>query len=651
MLLYLLTSHVAIVGTWAVLASAMIGVGLLYRRLFSREAPDPPEVLTAFWAGLALVLLLLQSWHLALPITATALFVVVALGATGLVAERGVLRRVTSRRPWSGHRRAVLLTLGMIVWAANRSTGPIEMYDTGMYHIPVVEWAKAYPSVPGLANLHGRLAFNSASLLFAAMIDHGAWSGRSFHVANGLLLVVFGTQASVACARAFSGRSPLRPADLFDVALLVLTVGLLAAGKISSLETDLPVALMLLVAGSRIHRSLTEPEQTGADARWHFAIVVLLLGAAVCVKLSAVALAGALFIAAVWAYWPWLRAARIAAVGAALVPASMGMVWAARGVVLSGFPVYPSTVLAAPVPWRVPTEQAVAEAAWIRLQELDHDRIVAGYDWLVPWAVELATDFRFVVLVLLPAAITVVLGLLSARAWRRRPSSAQLGRGPWALLPAVVVGTSFWFVAAPRARFGTAPLWLGAALMTTLWFSVLCGDEQRRRRQVGRLLGVVGAAGVVAFVTLAVFRPEDPARRRRLGATSSGGLFFLPGPDFGLYPVPAPVLVSYVTASGLRLAVPKHTNQCWRGPLLCTPHPAPNLRLRNPRKVADGFVAEGNVWMPVRWPNPWTPFLPWLACRRANGGALTGAARDSACIAQTAHMPTDTLDRVTTPYR
>jgi hypothetical protein len=155
---------------------------------------------------------------------------------------------------------------------------------------------------------------------------------------------------------------------------------------------------------------------------------------------------------------------------------------------------------------------------------------------------------------------------------------------------------------------------------------------------------------LLAFVTLAVFAQDDQARLRRLGGRTFARLVFLPGPDHGFYPVPPPRLVSYTTRSGLRLAVPEHTNQCWRGPLLCTPSPAPNLRLRNPADVAAGFEVAGGVWMPLRWPNPWTPFLPWLACRRENVRVPAGVARDRACIAMTAHTPTDTLARVTTPY-
>ncbi len=651
-LFLLLSSHAAIATTWAILALAFCGIGLIYRRSFTTHGLDAQELLTSFWTGFASVLFLLQLWHLVLPVNAGAIALVVSLGAAGLLRERGALRAWIGSRPWSGERVGLLLAFALLAWAANRSIGPIAHYDSGMYHIPVLEWSKAHAIVPGLANLHGRLAFNSSSLLYAAMVDHGPWSGRSFHITNSLLLVMFGVQSLLAWTRLLSQRGA-RPqsADVLDAVLFIPVLAVLVGGEISSLETDVPVALMLLLAASRIHRSLADRTDADALRRSHFAAVALLLGATVCVKLSSVVLAGALFVAALWVYWPALTRARVAMTGAVLTPVAMGLVWMARGVVLSGYPVYPATLFGFAVPWRVSAEQASAEANWIRMSghELNHNRIVAGYDWLVPWAKEISSDIRFAFLVPVPLIAALIVGLIALLRWRRRPESARSEPSAWVLLIPVVIGATFWFFASPHPRFGMGPMWLGAALTSALWFRTLADDDIGRRRQMRRVgfsLAALSLAGVLALATLT---KGGTTGRRAGGAKAIGGLVFLPGPDFGFHPMPKPVLVSYTTASGLRLAVPKDNNLCWRGPLLCTPHPAPNLRLRNPANVADGFVADDGLWLPVRWPNPWTPFLPWLACRRANGALAPGVARDRACIAQTAKLPTDTLERVTTP--
>ncbi|MEP7344614.1 MAG: hypothetical protein ABI877_05090, partial [Gemmatimonadaceae bacterium] len=385
--------------------------------------------------------------------------------------------------------------------------------------------------------------------------------------------------------------------------------------------------------------------------RSHFAAIALVLGAAVCVKLSAVALAGALFVAAAWVFWPELVRAPRAFAGSVLVPLAMGLVWMARGVVLSGYPIYPSSVLGVSVPWRVSTGQAAAETAWIRMSghELNHNRIVAGYDWLLPWAKEIATDIRFAILVPLPAILAVVFGAMALFRARRRGEHAPDGRSAWMLLIPVLVGVAFWFFTAPHPRFGMGPMWFAAALSGALWFSTVVGDDASRRRQWQHVGFMIVAVSLLGVAMLPLISKGGASGLRVAGSRALGGLVFVPGPDHGFHPLAKAVLVSYTTASGLRLSVPRDNNLCWRGPLLCTPHPAPNLRLRNPDNVAEGFVADGNLWLPVRWPNPWTPFLPWLACRRAAGALGPGVGRDRACIAQTAKLPTDTLSRVTTP--
>jgi hypothetical protein len=45
-------------------------------------------------------------------------------------------------------------------------------------------------------------------------------------------------------------------------------------------------------------------------------------------------------------------------------------------------------------------------------------------------------------------------------------------------------------------------------------------------------------------------------------------------------------------------------NACWDAPLPCTPNPAPNLQLREPGNLANGFKVDGD-WMMQDWPYYW----------------------------------------------
>lgn len=630
-------SQASVVITWAVVGLVLAGIGLAFRRLFGALAIDLDELAIAFWAGYAIALFLLQLWHLLFPVNAGALLVLLALGVAGLLQSWRGIGSWLGTDPWRGRGWAIAGALALLLFASNRAIGPVENYDTGMYHLPVVNWAKSFAVVPGLVNLHGRLAFNSSSLLFAAALDQGPWTGRAAHIANSLLVAWFLVRVATAWTRVLSGTKRPGAWDVFDAMLLLPLAAILISGDLSSLETDTPTSLLLLVSASRILRALSLP--TAQRAGNDFATVALLLSASMCVKLSAVVIAGMLILVAAWTFRSAFGSWSDAVLRVLPAPVLLVLLWMSRGVILSGYPMYPAGVFGFPVPWRAPAEQAFAEAAWIRMSahELNHNRIVAGFDWLLPWAKEIATDIRWMFLVPAPAILAVLLALLLLV--RRRALRDPYPR--LALVASAVIGLIFWFVAAPHPRFGMAPMWLATGVLATLALDTV-GDAQWPRAV--RLAAVSGLAASTVAVAglLATGRLGGP--NRRSDAHPIAGVFFPPGPDHGFYPVAMARLASYTTTSGLRLVVPRDNNLCWNGPLLCTPHPEPNLRLRVAGTLAGGFVADGGTWQPVRWPNPWTPFRPWLACRDTSTIA-SRLDRDRACIVATAKARTDTLDR------
>ena len=70
----------------------------------------------------------------------------------------------------------------------------------------------------------------------------------------------------------------------------------------------------------------------------------------------------------------------------------------------------------------------------------------------------------------------------------------------------------------------------------------------------------------------------------------------------GLVRLPSVRLKPYVTSDGLKIWVPVEGNQLWASPLLTTPHPSPNLSLRNREDVSAGFVSNG-PWEPYGYPH------------------------------------------------
>src|SRR5262245_12709485 len=149
---------------WLLLALSMIGVGLWAHRLLGVRELTSASLLPCLWLGLSLSIALLLWWSLFARVGGGApLVVLAAIGLSGLFLHRRALQSMWRKKNIS-LASAALFTL-FVIFIADRSIGPCNCYDTGLYHAQAVKWSAAYATVPGLANVHHRLAFNNSSLV------------------------------------------------------------------------------------------------------------------------------------------------------------------------------------------------------------------------------------------------------------------------------------------------------------------------------------------------------------------------------------------------------------------------------------------------------------------------------------------------------
>ena len=130
----------------------------------------------------------LQVWHIFAPVDWRALALVCAGGFAGLHAHRKEISCCILERPRKALRLVVML-LVTAAWLSNHTVMQPYVRDSGLYHLTAIRWCAEYPVVPGLGNLHGRLAFNNSFFLYAAMLDVGPFIGKSHQLASGLLML------------------------------------------------------------------------------------------------------------------------------------------------------------------------------------------------------------------------------------------------------------------------------------------------------------------------------------------------------------------------------------------------------------------------------------------------------------------------------
>ena len=223
---------------WAILTALAVGVGLFTSRLLRRtRLIDVDALFTSFWLGIATVVLLLQLWHFALPVTVAASIACLAVGTFGLIRNASqiwlLLRSLPSRQVW------VYLGIWTVVgWLfANRAIGELA-FDTLMYHVPAVEWFKAYAIVPGLANLQPRFGYNNSTFLIAAMLEGGVWQAGSQLLLNGTLIMALFGQILLSIRRLQRKHGGRRVRQWFDALLLIPIMSLAVAGMVGGLDPD-----------------------------------------------------------------------------------------------------------------------------------------------------------------------------------------------------------------------------------------------------------------------------------------------------------------------------------------------------------------------------------------------------------------------------
>jgi hypothetical protein len=535
----------------------------------------------AFWMGLAGCVAMLEVYHFVRAVDWVAAVVLAGLGAWGLVVSRGRWRA----GGW-GCAEGVLV-FGAAAIVALRSAAPCEHYDTGLYGAQAVRWFTTYALVPGLGNVIGQMGFNSSVFLCVAALEQGALRGVGHHLFVGMLVAavlgmsvragmrVWRGENLIGGEKIFVGESDacrVAGADWFLTLLFVTGAIAGAMGKLSGTNTDLPTTMVSLVAAYMLLRGLEGAEEEARERS--LVIAMILFSVAVTFKISSVVFAFCGWMVAFVALWrmsggEFARRKRVLAC-AVVISGTIVAPWMARGLVLTGYPFFPSSAIGIAVDWKVPAEAARVQLefaqSFARIPQIPLAD-TSGWRWLRPWLRELVREregFLIPVFFMVAGAVVAM--------WRGK--AGALPRWLW-VVPAAFAGLVFWFFGAPAMRFGEPIIWSAGATLGAFAAVRLLAGARERRLMIFVLVVVTAWAAHPRLLWGSYFRPSLGVRR--------------------LVRLPEAKVELRQTASGLGVYVPVETNQCWDAPLPCSPYLDPSLRLRQAGSMKDGFAVDASM--------------------------------------------------------
>ena len=371
-------------------------------------------------------------------------------GAYRFVRERKGIRLfpgVTWQRMGVLRIVAILFCFVLTLLWTNRSPS---QYDTGLYHAQAIRWIEDYGVVPGLGNLHMRLAYNSAFMSLQALFSLGWLVGQSLHSLNGFFCLA--ALVYVCATVRLWGEGSLQTSDFLKCGMVVFIVQ--KRHDIASSGTDIYAMLLVFYILIKWSEYCERGRKDGVMYGW-----LCLAGVyAATVKLSA----ASVVILALYPLYLFVKEKKGKAVfGHVAAGIFILLPWLIRNVIISGYLVYPYGGLDLFNPdWKMDKAVLAEDSLDIKMFARGI-RDAAAYDnsffgWIPGWFSKQEMGNR-VLIVAAVVCIPVILYLL-AQCFRRREYA-------WAsLLGTGIVNLVFWMVTAPHMRYGGPYMYMLLAL-------------------------------------------------------------------------------------------------------------------------------------------------------------------------------------------
>lgn len=349
--------------------------------------------------------------------------------------------------------RAVMILLLFLVFAYGTSTGIIH-YDTSLYHAQSIRWIEEYGVVPGLGNLHSRLAYNSAAFCLSALYSMAFLGGQSYHCGAGFLAFLL----ALVCMEAWTRERIKRP-QLSDFARLTAIYYLLIIfDEMVSPASDYFMVLLVFFIVIR----WLELIERGEKFYLPYALLCVLGVVVLTVKLSGVLI----LLLTLKPAFMMIKEKRVKEIFLFLGLGILTVLpFLVRNVILSGWLVYPFTALDLfSFDFKIPKGMAEYDAREIQVWGRGFSDVgrygEAVSAWLPEWIGSLdGTNKIFLIMALGGVLLLIFLAIYAIVKKKKDMMDFLHAEG------ILTVCFLFWLFSAPLIRYGCVFLWLSPVLV------------------------------------------------------------------------------------------------------------------------------------------------------------------------------------------
>lgn len=354
-----------------------------------------------------------------------------------------------------------------LVFAYGGSRGYLH-FDSGLYHAQAIRWIEEYGVVPGLANLHCRLAYNSSAFVLTALYSMKFLVGQSLHTVAGFMALVLAVKG-LDVIKIFS-RKKVLVSDFLKVAMLFY-ISIIYTEMMSPASDYFAMLFLFYVVVTWM-----ELEERKEKSISPYGMLCVLLAVNVTIKLSAAIMLLLVIKPAV----VLLKEKRYGQIAIYLIMGILAVFpYLARNVILSGWLVYPFPAIDLfTFDWEIPAGEARYDAEEIKVYAkgmtdvLLKDTPISG--WISNWFAKLKGLEKVWVL---GSVISILAGVVISL-WGVIKQKKDL-YGFLFLQWVLIAGYLFWQIGTPLVRYGYIYILAFPFFTIGLWFVVLLGKKEK----------------------------------------------------------------------------------------------------------------------------------------------------------------------------